>query len=79
MSAIGSQPATSERDRGTLTLDLRRCGGAVLETDGITNQVSEFAFHLLADTLRDRHGSYAARLGAADDAMRTVAILVQEL
>ena len=61
----------------TFYLGFRR--GAVLEPDGIPYKSTKSAFHLLADTLRDRHSRHAAGLSTANEAIGAVPILVQKL
>jgi hypothetical protein len=61
----------------TFYLGFRR--GAVLEPDGIPNQSTKLAFHLLADTFRDRHGRHAAGLSTANETIGAVPILIQKL
>ena len=63
----------------TLTFDFGLCRGAILETDRVTHQCTELAFHLLADSLRDRHGCHATGLRTADEAIGAVTVFVQEL
>ena len=41
-------------------------GGAILKTDRIPHLLAHHHVHLLADSLRDRHGRHTSRLGAGD-------------
>ena len=58
-------------------LDDRLRRGAILEADRIAHLLPEPAAKLLGDALGDRHGGDAARLRAAHDTKRSVAVLVQ--